>query len=200
MLKLINNSQVKIIEEVFKNPGINLRTLIQRTSLSPNFVSKYVNLLIKKEIVTEEKFEKQKVYLRRFFLNFKSTTTKNLFSLIKEEQKENFFGKYPKFRPIFNQITENIKKIDFFLIYGSYARLSADEDSDLDILIVGKIKDLEKIREILVSLDIEVSIKIETYSDFKKRIKEPLHQQIIKDNILVFDDDNKFCNLLTIST
>ena len=100
------------------------------------------------------------------------------------------------FRPVFNQIIENIKKTDFFLVYGSYARLAADEDSDLDILIVGKVTDTEKIREILVSLDIEVSIKIETYSDFKKRIKEPLHQQILKDNILVSENNNKFIGLL----
>ncbi len=186
-MKLLNNSQIKIIEEILRNPGINLRGIIEKTKLSPNYVSEYVNLLVKKKILKEEVLKKKRVYLRRFFLDFKNVLTKNIFLLVKEERKEDFFEKYPKLRPIFEQLVEEVKGIDFVLIYGSYARLAAGRDSDLDILIVGKIKNKEKIREILVTLDIEVSIKIENYSDFKKRINNDLHQQILKDNISIYD-------------
>lgn len=187
MPKLMNNSQIKIIEEVFKNPGINLRGLIEKTKLSPNYVSEYVNFLVGKNILKEEKFEKKRVYLRRFYLNFNSNLAKNLFQLVKEEEKEIFFKKYPKLKPILEQIAKEIKGIEFLLIYGSYARLSAEKDSDIDILITGKIKNKEKIREILVSLSMEVNIKIETLTIFKKRINEALHQQILKENILIYD-------------
>jgi len=194
-MKLLNNSQIKIIEEILRNPGINLRGIIEKTKLSPNYVSKYVNLLVKKKILKEEVLKKKRVYLRRFFLNFKNVLTKNIFLLVKEERKEDFFEKYPKLMPIFEQLVEEIKGIDFVLIYGSYARLAAEKDSDLDILIIGKIKNKEKIREILVTLDMEVSIKIESYSDFKKRINNDLHQQILKDNILIYDS-GKFVEIV----
>lgn len=193
-MKILNSSQTKTIREIIRTPGINLRGVIEKTKLSPNFVSEYVNLLVERGILKEEKFEKKRVYLRRFYFNLKSDLGKNIFSLVKEEEKDEFFKKYKKLKPIFQQFVEEIKT-DFILVYGSYARLAAEKDSDLDLLIVGNIKNREKIREIFVSLDIEVSIKIETLKKFEKRIKDALHQQIIMDNMLIYDS-GKFVELL----
>lgn len=196
MPKLIDTSQIKIIETIFKNPGINLREIINKTRLSPNYVSKYINLLSQREILREERLEKRRVYLRRFFLNLKSNQGKNIFILVKEEEKELFFQKYPKLKPIFEQLIEEIKNIELLLVYGSYARFAAEKDSDLDILIVGNIANKQYIREIFVSLDLEVSIKIEQFKDFKKRVGYPLHQQIVRDNILIYDS-GKFIDMLS---
>ncbi|MEA3329528.1 MAG: winged helix-turn-helix domain-containing protein [Nanoarchaeota archaeon] len=187
MPDLINKSQIKIVNEVFRNPGINLREIIFKTRLSPNYVLKYVNHLVKLGILKEEKLEKKRVYLRRFFLNFDSNITRNFFSLVKEEQKEDFFQEYPKLRSVFNQLIQEIKTLDFILVYGSYARFASTKNSDIDILIVGNIKNKECIREILISLDIEPSIKIETLNSFEKRKHDALHQQILKDNVLIYD-------------
>lgn len=194
MPKLVNYSQLKIIEEIIKNPGINLRELIRATKLSPNYVSKFVNLLIKREIIKEEKLIKKRVYLRRFFFNKKSEVAKNFFLMAKEEKKEIFFDKYPQLRPLFYQIIEEIKAIDFIFIYGSYARFAAEKGSDLDLLIVGEIKDKEKIKEVFVSSDIEPSIKIESLTNFKKRINDDLHKQILRENILIYNS-RKFIDL-----
>jgi len=197
MSKLINNSQVKVIEEVFNSPGINLREIIRKTGLSPNYVSNYVNLLTKKDALKEERLEKNgRAYLRRFFINFKSSIARNIYMIVKEEKKETFFRKYPKLRPIFNQIIKEIKGIEFVLVYGSYSRLAAEKESDIDIMIVGKIKNKEKIREILVSLNIEVSINIETLDNFRKRFYDEFHQQIIKENVLIHDS-GKFIDLIS---
>lgn len=193
-MKLLNNSQIKIIKEVFINPGVNLRGIIEKTNLSPNYVSEYMNFLVRKGVVKEERLEKKRVYLRRFYLNFNSNLTRNLFLLVKEEEKENFFQKYKKLKPIFDNLVEEIKT-DFIVVYGSYARFGAEKDSDLDLLIVGNIKNREKIREIFVALDIEVSIKIESIKDFERRIKDALHQQILKNNILIYDS-GKFIEIL----
>ncbi len=196
MPKLINNSQRKIIEEIFRNPGIHLREIIKKTRLSPNYVSEYVNLLVNRGVIKEERLGKKRAYLRRFHLNFFSPLTKNLFMLVKEEEKEGLFKKYPKLKPVFEQIGNETGGIDFVLVYGSYARLAAEKESDLDLLIAGNIKSKEGIREILVSLDIEVSIKIETLRDFKERINDSLHQQILKENILIYDS-GKFIELIS---
>ncbi len=187
MPNLINKSQIRVIEIVLKNPGINLREIIEKTKLSPNYVSDFVNQLVERGIFKEEKLEKKRVYLRRFYFNFSSSLARNLFVLVKDEEKEAFFIKYSTLKPVLNQFVNEITDIDFFLVYGSYSRLAAEKNSDIDILIVGNIKNKDKIREILVSLNIDASIKIETLKDFKKKINDPLHQQILKDNIIIYD-------------
>ncbi len=194
MPEIINSSQRKIALEIFRNPGVSLRGIIEKTRLSPNYVSDYVNLLIRKEILKEERLEKKKVYLRRIYFNLKSRLARNFFVLVKEEEKELFYNKYKKLRPILEQIS-GLAGIEFVVVYGSYARLSAEKDSDLDLLIVGEIRKKDKIRETLVSLDIEASIKIETIETFRKKINDGLHQQIIKDNILVYDS-GKFIEIV----
>ncbi|MBU2522816.1 MAG: winged helix-turn-helix transcriptional regulator [Nanoarchaeota archaeon] len=194
-MKLLNNSQIKIIEEIFKNPGINLTGIIEKTRLSPNYVSNYANLLSSKNIIKEERLEKKRVYLRRFYLNFNSNLAKNLFMLVKDERKEMLFKKYPQLRQSLEHVCSEIREMDFFLIYGSYARLAAEKESDLDILVVGNIKNNERIREMMVSLDMEISIKIETLGNFKKRINDALHRQIIKENVLICDS-GKFIEVL----
>ena len=189
MSKLLRNSQVKIIEAIYRNPGINLRGIIEETRLSPNYVSQYVNTLVEKKVLHEKRFTKKKVYLRTFILNIHEDLTKTLLALVQEAKKETFFEKYPKLQPILKQISE-VEGIEFLIIYGSYARLTAEKDSDLDVLIVGKIKNVDKIREILISLDMEPSIKIETLADFKKRMNDDIHRQIVKEGIIQYGVNN----------
>lgn len=193
MPEIVNKSGMKIILEIFKNPGINLRGLIEQTRLSPNYVSSYVNALVKRKILREEKLEKKRVYLRRFFIS-SSRIARNFFSLVKEEEKEIFYKKYRKLEPVLEQLAK-LEGVDFAVVYGSYARFSADRSSDLDLLIVGNIKNKARIRETLVSLEIETSIKAETLTDFKKRINDAIHKQIIRDSILIYDS-GKFVRMI----
>lgn len=192
MPEIINKSGIKIFLEIFKDPGINLRGIIEKTRLSPNYVLSYVNMLVKRGIVREEKLEKKRVYLRRFFIN-SNRIARNFFSLIKDEEKEIFYKKYRKLEQVLGQMSK-LQGVEFILVYGSYARFAAEKDSDLDLLIVGK-TDKTRVREILVSLDLEASIKIETLPVFKKRIDDSIHKQIIKDSILIYDS-GKFVELL----
>jgi predicted nucleotidyltransferase len=190
MVEIIKSSQVKIINEVITNPGINLRGIIEKTRLSPNFVSKYLNLLVEKGIVREIREEKKRVYLRKFYYNFSLGVAKSLYVLVKDEDKEKFFKEYGKLKPIFTQIISQVKGIESLVVYGSYARLSATGESDLDILIVGSIRNKERIREILVTFEKEVSIKIESVQDFKKRRDDAIHMQIIKEGIIIIGAEN----------
>ncbi len=197
MSKIINSSQRKIINIIFKNPGINLRGIIEATKLSPNYVLEYVNYLTNKKILKEERLDRKgRVYLRRFFLDFHSELTKSLYLLVKEEEKEEFFSKYKSLRPIFEQIIEEVKEIDFLIVYGSYARLSAEKNSDIDILIVGKFKNKDRIKELLVNFDAEPSIKVESLEDFKKMMHENLHKNIMREGIVIYDS-GKFINMIS---
>ncbi len=197
MYSILKNSQIKIIEAILHNPGINLRGIIEKTKISPNYVSGFVNSLVKKRVLKEESFSKRRVYLRMFYIDLKKDLTRNLISLVQDTKKERLFEKYPKIRPVLEQISTQVAGIDFLIVYGSYSRLSAEKDSDLDLLMVGRIKDLDRIREILVSLDIEPSLKIETLSDFTRRIKDDIHKQIVKEGIVI-KGFQKFIDVISI--
>lgn len=195
MLNIINPSQMKIVLEIFKNPGINLTEIIKKTRLSPNYVSKFVNHLVERKILREERLEKKRTYLRRFYLAIDSPSPSNFFRLVKEEQREVFFDRYPRLKPIFAQLG-NETKIDSAIVYGSYARLEASKESDIDILLIGDTKNKEKIKEIFVTLDVDQSIKIETPAEFKSRKDDALHQQIFKEGVIIFDHDGKYFEAL----
>ena len=195
MSKIINRSQMRIALEIFRNPGINLTEIIKKTRLSPNYVSKFINHLVERKILLEEKLEKKRTYLRRFFLNFNSESTINFFRLVKEEEREIFFNTCQNLKPIFEQL-EKEKGVDSAIVYGSYARLEAGKESDLDILIISNIKNKDRIKEIFVSLDIDTSIKVETPVGLKKRKEDALHQQIRKEGIVIFDKNRKYFEVL----
>lgn len=188
MSKLINKSQLKVVEEIVRNPGINVREIISKTRLSPNFVLKYVNSLIDRSVLREERFEKKRVYLRRFYFNFKSSVGINLLRMIKDEQREIFFQRYTKLRNVFEQM-EKIKGVKLVVIYGSYARFAEGKDSDIDVLIVGNVRNKDKFREIFISLERDVSLKIETIKSFESRLGDALHQQILKEGVVICGGD-----------
>ena len=106
-------------------------------------------------------------------------------------QKELFFQKYSSLKPVLNQLKKEVKT-DFILIYGSYARFQATKESDIDLLVVGTIRDKRKIQEIIISLDTHVSIKIESLAIFRKRSSDALHQQILKVGIVIYDKGKYF--------
>lgn len=185
----MNNSQIKILQEILKNPGVNLRGIIRETKLSPNFVSNLLNNFVKNKIFKEERIEIGKKYLRRFSFNFDSLSGKDVFNVLKWEEKHLFFEKYPKLNKIFDELIENVGGLKMIIIYGSYARKSATKKSDIDLLFIGNIKDKNKIKEILVTLETEPSIKIEALQDFKKRRNDALHSQIIREGVIIFGSE-----------
>ena len=184
MPNLLNKSQTKILKSILNNPEINLRGVIEKTRLSPNSVSERINYFVKLGILLEKKFKKNKTYLRLFRINPDSQITKNLLSIMLEEEKNNFFEKYPKLQKSLTELSK-LKTLSLLIIYGSYSRLSANKESDLDLLLVGKRIDSEKVREILIGTGIEPSIKIETMEQFGKRKEDALHTEILKEGVIV---------------
>lgn len=180
-------TKIRIIQAIYENPGINLTSLIKKAKASPNLVLKYANKL-KEFGITKETVQKgnKKTHLRQIYPDLRAGLAMLIYSLIEQDKKHIFLSKYKKLKPIIAQITE-LKEIKTVLIYGSYARLAAAKDSDLDILIIGK-ADKNKLREIIVTLDTEISLKIETESQFKKNIRRPLYQNILKEHIIVFGE------------
>lgn len=177
--------KMKIVKAIHENPNINVTSLIKKVNASPNFALDYINLLEKYGILKVTKIHGKKAPVRNLVFNFNSVLTFYIIALLEIEKRENLLTKYAKLKPLFEQISTQIN--GFALLYGSYARLSADKDSDIDLLIVDDKADKNKIREILVTFP-EASLKIETRRKFISNLNKPLYRNILKEKIVIFNE------------
>mgnify|MGYP001615381302 CR=1 FL=1 len=200
--KILPNTETKfrILRTIYQNPEINLTELIKKSKTSPNIVLKYANNLVKFNVIKEKRFGgKKKTHLRNFKINLSSNFSILIFSFVETEKKFIFLNKYNEFKPYINQLEDLFNDtINFYLIYGSFARLAADKESDLDMWIIGDINNVMKkrISEIFSTFKREYSIKIETLEQFLKNIENPIHQNILREHIVIYNE-SKF--LKTIS-
>jgi len=188
-----NPAKLGILEVIMSNPGINITGIIKKTSTSPNLVIKYINTLVDANVLREErKGGKKKTHIRFLYPNLDQMGIK-VFSLVEVEKRIKFLKKYPEFKPIFNQMIELFqdKNVDFALIFGSFARFVAEKDSDLDMLIINKNKNFEnELSDILITLNREYSVKVETKNEFKEYLKKKsLHQDILKNHVLIYGEN-----------
>lgn len=183
-------AKLKIINVIYENPGTNITELIEKVKTSPNLVVSYVNHLVDFNVVAERRIGgKKKTHIRVLEPKFDSELAILIFGLIETDKKLRFYRKYRKLKPILEQVVDLFNKdVKFALIYGSFARFSATEESDLDILVVGEMgRDMKKrMIETLVTVDREVSLKTETLPQFLKNMRKPLYQSIIKEHVILY--------------
>lgn len=202
--RILPNTETKlrILKVIYENPEINLTELIKKSRTSPNIVLKYVNNLTEFKIIKEKRFGgKKKTHIRNLKMNLLPSLSISLISFVEIEKRLIFLKKYKELKPFINQLVELFdEEINFCLIYGSFARLSADKDSDLDMWIVGNLKSeiKKRISEIFSTLKREYSIKIETLDQFLKNIDNPIHQNMLKEHIIIYNEINFLKNLANV--
>lgn len=185
-------TKLRILKVIYENPDINLTGLIKKSRTSPNIVLKYVNHLTEYGVLKEKRFGgKKKTHIRNLKLNLLSDLSVSILSFVEIEKRLVFLRKYKEMKPFVSQLMQLFsKEIVFCLVYGSFARLSADKDSDLDVWIVGN-PDAEmkkRISEVFSTSKREYSIKIETLTQFLKNINNPIHQNILQEHIIVYNE------------
>ena len=177
-------NKLKILREIYQSNGINLTSLIKKVNSSPNSVSDYVNKLEGIGVLISTKLLDKKAPVRNLRINYSSNLTMLFLSLIEFDRRESLFAKYK----ILKQLSEQLSFIDgFALIYGSYARLSSDKESDIDFIVVSDKVDKNKIKEILITFP-EVSLKVETKKQFLQNLDKPLYQNILKEGIVLINE------------
>lgn len=189
-----SSTKLEILGVIMSNPGINITGIIKKTKASPNLVVNYVNTLVNSDVLKEErKGGTKKTHIRFLYPNLNQLGIK-VFSLVETEERIKFLKKYPEFEPIFKQMAElfQMKDVDFALIFGSFARLAARKDSDLDMLVVSEEKNFEnELSDILVTLNKEYSVKVETVDKFKENLnKKSLYKNILKNHVLIYGENN----------
>lgn len=184
-----DKTRFNIIATIYKNRKINLNGLIREVRASPNRVLDYINELVKYRIIKEEKIKgKKKVHIRYLMPNFDNEIAKLIYSLIELDKQQLFFKKYKNLGRYFLQIEEELSNNNIsILIYGSFSRFAADKNSDLDILILGKLEkeDVKRLKEIFITFENELSLKIEDVVAFLKNKDKPLYQNILKEHVIV---------------
>ena len=96
-------------------------------------------------------------------------------------------------------VSELGDRIDSIILYGSVARNEAREESDIDILVVIKDKDIEiydKISKIRTDIDLDnntlTSLLLLSRKELERYIKlgSPLIEGIMKEGAILYDDGN----------
>lgn len=178
--------QILILKLFFLNPNkeFHQNEIARRTGLSPSYLTKELNkiekigLLSRREqgnLVLYKVDRKGVIYdeLKRIFLKYEL-----LDEIIARELP-----------------TEHIK---YAFIYGSFAQGKETESSDIDLFIVGKIKEnaiLYVIRKIEGEVGREVNYILWTEEEFRKKVREgvPLLRNIVNEPIImIVGDEDEF--------
>jgi predicted nucleotidyltransferase len=179
-----------VLKEIYENPGINISELVKRTRTAPNIIYKHINDLKNSEVIKEVEIGKNR--MKKIYPNFKSENGKLVFSLIETQKREDFFVKYKNLIGPFAQLLQNLpNNVVCVLVFGSYARSSAEKESDLDLLFITTNKEAERIERILEEAFVtfgKVSARVITIDEFiKNKNTDSLLKQIAREHICIFN-------------
>lgn len=165
---------IKFTEFFLKNPykEVYIRELAKKLKLSPFATKKYADLLVKEGLIIEEK----KAHVRYLAANTK-----------------NIFYKHAKItynlREILNSgliefLKENVSNLTSIVAFGSISRGEDSEESDVDIVIIGKEKNLS-LTEFEKKMKREITLHFFSWSEWNTQIKEnsPFYYDVINSGI-----------------
>ncbi|MBI4159516.1 nucleotidyltransferase domain-containing protein [Candidatus Woesearchaeota archaeon] len=170
MVQKRNSLEMDIIE-LLLNVDNHVRGIAKKLNESHSTILRKLDNLKRENVIDSRKEGKNKI----FFLK------KNLVSKTYILQAElHKLAKLLRHNPELGVIFEDIlKKTDAKLIvlFGSYAKGLAKKDSDVDIYIETKNRDVKKVIEAIHS---KINVKIGSFD-----IKSPLIKEIIKDHVIL---------------
>jgi predicted nucleotidyltransferase len=190
MIFPITKSRYKVLRKIYENPGINISELVRETRAAPNIIHKHINDLKNSEVIKEVEIGKNR--MKKIYPNLKSENGRLVFSLIEAQKKEDFFVKYKSLKGPFIQLLQNLpNNVVCILVFGSYARFSAEKESDLDLLFITTNKEIERIERVLEEAFVtfgKVSPRVITIDEFiKNKNTDTLLNQIVKEHVCIFN-------------
>ena len=150
---------------------IHARALAKRLDINHMTVMRYLKELVSENVLEFRKEGRNKVYFLK-----KNMEARN-YELISELYKLNkTLEKYPELRKTIKNIQQN-KEIRLAVLFGSYAKGTANKNSDIDVFIETKDRNLKKELELLNS---RLSVKIGEYDR-----SSPLIKEIEKNHVII---------------
>jgi len=173
---MLLNNELIIFEEFLKDFNVKITgsQIAKKNKLNQKTVSNFLNSLEKEKILKSDIQGRNKLY----FLNYNNLEIIKHFIIAIEHLKTiKFYKKNILIKEISSKISKYISGTA--IIFGSYVKNLQKEDSDLDILIIGKCNE-EEINKISNIYKLEINIKI--YPKFKRDI---LINEVIKNHIII---------------
>jgi len=163
--------ELEIILALLKYKELHLRSLAKIINEPHANVSRTAKSLVKKNILDFKLQGRNKTFkLKRSIESLNYIYISEHYKLLK------LFNKYPNLSIIAESISSKVNS-NLIIIFGSYAKLIAKKDSDIDIYIETTNR---KVKAIAENVNYKLSVKIGEFNKSSSLIKE-----IIKDHILL---------------
>jgi len=176
---LFNTASMKIMQHFFEKPynPIHLRELSRKAKVSIYSTKKIADELVNQKILIQTKQGNQ----RLLQANMENQLVKQL--------KITFSIKKIQDCNIIEFLEEKIPAISSITLYGSTAQGKDDENSDIDLLIIGQKTKID-MSSYEKKLNKEINLLIMKWSEWRVHAKKdkPFYREIIKDGIVLFGE------------
>jgi predicted nucleotidyltransferase len=170
MVQKRNNLELDIIELLCKSHD-HVRSIAKKLNESHSTVLRKLNNLKKENVLDYRKEGKNKI----FFLK-RNIISQNYILQTELHKQTKLLGKYPEFEIIFEEILKKTSE-KLIILFGSYAQGLAKKNSDIDIYIETKNRNIKRLIEDIHS---KINVKIGPFDT-----KSPLIKEIIKNHIII---------------
>jgi len=173
-----NNVELDILELLLKSDN-HVRGIAKKLDESHSTILRKLNNLQKENVIDSRKEGKNKIfYLKKNLISRSYILTTELHKLAK------LLRKHPELSVIFEEILQKSDE-KLIILFGSYAKGLEKKDSDIDIYIETKSRNVKKVIEDIYS---KINVKIGTFDTKSPLIKEIIKEHIILRGIEVFYD------------
>ncbi len=184
---LTSKTRVKILELLILNADSEfyLRETAKRVGISPAYVKKELKNLQELNLILQRK--------RGNMILFKINKNSPIF-----EELKSIFLKTESLGDFIRKNLRELGEIKYALIYGSFAKGVESKESDIDLLIIGTVREeelIKVIRKIEGKMGREINYIIWSESEFKEKANKKHHllMDIIKNPVInLIGDINEF--------
>lgn len=173
---ILNDKNLSILKEfcLDYDKKIYGRQIAGKLKMNQKTVSNILNRLEKEGILKYLTEGKNKYY----FLNMLNPQIKDIIKMLEIARKNKFIQKYSKLKELFYALEKRAKGI--LVIFGSYANFTSNKDSDLDVFIIGSLREVEDLENLY-------KIKINIVKSSKEKINKQnvFMKEIIKNHIII---------------
>ena len=170
---------IKFIEFFLVNPYkmVYIRELAKKLKISPFATKKYADISVKEGLILEEK-EANLRYLKA-----------NMYNLFYKHLKISYSIRQLLKSGLIDFLKDNTSNVTSIILFGSIAKGEDSEESDIDILIIGKQKHLS-LKDFENKLDKEIALHFFSWSEWNDKAREdqPFYYEIINYGIPLYGE------------
>jgi len=190
MVETINNIKLEIIS-LFRNNFFNqfyIREMAKLIGKSHVSLLLHLKSLEKDKVLLSKNVGKSRVYS----LNLENNQVREFLSLSEKKKTLDLLNKEFLIKKLYNEFL-NLNLNDCLILFGSYASLTHNKESDIDLLYIGKLKETEKnrIKQFGKIYNKEIHLISMNLNQFKEQLSKQgvLIKEIVRNHIILYNHD-----------